>query len=175
MIEQNFMEKLLDGVKVEWRILGEISEIYGGLTGKNKSDFEDGNAYYISYKNIFDNIEINLKKLESVKVSSTENQNEVRYGDVLFTGSSETANEVGMSSAVTSKIKEKIYLNSFSFGVRFNNDIKLLPEFSKYLFRSNFMRIEISKTASGVTRFNLSKARFRKILIPIPPSCRLGI
>ena len=163
------MEKLLDGVKVEWRILGEISEIYGGLTGKNKSDFEDGNAYYISYKNIFDNIEINLKKLESVKVSSTENQNEVRYGDVLFTGSSETANEVGMSSAVTSKIKEKIYLNSFSFGVRFNNDIKLLPEFSKYLFRSNFMRIEISKTASGVTRFNLSKARFRKILIPIPP------
>ncbi len=80
-----------------------------------------------------------------------------------------------MSSAVTSKIKEKIYLNSFSFGVRFNNDIKLLPEFSKYLFRSNFMRIEISKTASGVTRFNLSKARFRKILIPIPPSCRLGI
>ena len=79
-----------------------------------------------------------------------------------------------MSSAVTSKIKEKIYLNSFSFGVRFNNDIKLLPEFSKYLFRSNFMRIEISKTASGVTRFNLSKARFRKILIPTPPHPVVG-
>ncbi|EFA4034534.1 restriction endonuclease subunit S, partial [Escherichia coli O108:H9] len=54
-----------------------------------------------------------------------------------------------------------------SFGVRFNNKIKLTPEFLKYLFRTNKMRKEISKTASGVTRFNISKARFKKILIPI--------
>ncbi|MCX6435196.1 MAG: restriction endonuclease subunit S, partial [Actinobacteria bacterium] len=31
----------------------------------------------------------------------------------------------------------------------------------------NFMRDKISKTASGVTRFNISKARFKKIQIPI--------
>lgn len=31
------------------------------------------------------------------------------------------------------------------------------------------MRIEISKSASGVTRFNISKARFKKIQVPIPP------
>ena len=39
----------------------------------------------------------------------------------------------------------------------------------RYLFRSHFMRLEISKTASGVTRFNISKARFKKLKIPIPP------
>ena len=31
------------------------------------------------------------------------------------------------------------------------------------------MRRQITKTASGVTRYNVSKARFKKILIPIPP------
>src|SRR5690606_13335877 len=132
---------------------------------KSKSDFENGNAAYISYKNIFGNIEVNLNKLEMVKFGDSEKQNEVKYGDVLFTGSSETAFEAGMSSAVTTKVRGNIYLNSFSFGLRFNEDIELVPEFSKYLFRSHFMRNEISKTASGVTRYNISKSRFKKIII----------
>ncbi|AIQ11323.1 restriction endonuclease subunit S [Paenibacillus durus] len=163
------MEKLLEGVEVEWKALGEVAELYGGLSGKNKEDFDNGNALYISYKNIFDNIEINFDKLESVKVSDSENQHEVKYGDILFTGSSETAEEAGMSSSVTTKFEDKVYLNSFSFGVRFNDNILIIPQFSKYLFRSHFMRTEIAKTASGVTRFNISKARFKKLLIPIPP------
>jgi len=168
MSSENFLEKLLDGVEVEWKTLGDVAEIYGGLTGKSKADFENGNAKYISYKNIFDNIDVNFDILESVKVSDSENQHEVKYGDVLFTGSSETADEAGMSASVTTQLKDAIYLNSFSFGIRFNGGIQLTSEFSKYLFRSNFMRDEISKTASGVTRFNISKARFKKIKIPIP-------
>jgi type I restriction enzyme S subunit len=169
MMKLNFMDKLLDGVEIKWKTLGDVAELYGGLSGKNKEDFDNGNALYISYKNIFDNIEINFDKLESVKVTDSENQHEVKYGDILFTGSSETAEEVGMSSSVTTKFENKVYLNSFSFGVRFNDDIHIIPQFSKYLFRSHLMRTEIAKTASGVTRFNISKARFKKLLIPIPP------
>ncbi|QHB17505.1 restriction endonuclease subunit S [Mannheimia pernigra] len=168
-MSNSIIEKLLNGAKVEWKPLGEIAEIYGGLTGKSKHDFENGNAKYITYKNIFDNIQIDENRLETVKVNSDEKQHQVKYGDVLFTGSSETADEAGMSSAVTVYFNEPVYLNSFSFGLRFFDEIKMMPEFSKFLFRSHFMRIEIAKTASGVTRFNISKARFRKILIPIPP------
>nr|WP_258529802.1 restriction endonuclease subunit S [Enterococcus faecium] len=169
MINSDFMDTLLDGVEVEWKTIGEVSEIYGGLTGKSKVDFENGNAYYIPYKNIFSNIDVDFENLESVKISASENQHKVKYGDVLFTGSSEIAEEAGMSSSVTIKFDSTVYLNSFSFGVRFNDDIQLIPEFSKYLFRSRLMRTEIVKTANGVTRFNVSKARFKKILIPIPP------
>ena len=164
-----YIAKLLNDEKVQWKPLGEISSMYGGLTGKNKTDFEEGNASYITYKNIFDNIEIDFSKLEKVKISSSEKQNKVKYGDILFTGSSETAEEAGMSSTITINIEEDIYLNSFSFGVRFDEDVELLPEFTKYLFRGHFMRKSISKTASGVTRFNISKERFKKIPIPIPP------
>ena len=167
MSELSYLEKLLDGAEVEWLPLGDISEIYGGLTGKTKSDFDGGNAKYISYKNIFSCIDINQIPEDTVKVGEGERQHRVRYGDVLFTGSSEIAEEAGMSSAITIEFDEPVYLNSFSFGVRFNEGINIIPEFSKYLFRTNFMRAEISKTASGVTRFNISKARFRKLLIPI--------
>ncbi|MBW1619698.1 restriction endonuclease subunit S [Empedobacter falsenii] len=162
------LEELLQGVDVEWKALGDISEIYGGLKGKNKSDFTDGNAKYVTYKNIYNNIEVDLEALEMVKVSSNENQYEVKYGDVLFTGSSENASEAGISSAVTFNSEAKVFLNSFSFGLRFKSEIKILPEFSKYLFRSKSIRDEIIKTASGVTRYNVSKKRFVKIKIPIP-------
>ena len=167
MSNLNFLEKLLDEVEVEWIPLGNLAEIYGGLIGKSKLDFEQGNANYITYKNIFSNIEINSDIFEKVKISPLEKQNKVQYGDVLFTGSSEIASEAGISSAVTTKFDEEVYLNSFSFGVRFKINANITPDFAKYLFRCSFMRSEISKTASGVTRFNISKERFKKILIPV--------
>ena len=156
--------------------MGEIAFFYGGLTGKSKHDFENGNAKYITYKNIFsnleiqpDNLEIQPDNLEMVKISDNERQHQVKYGDILFTGSSEIPEEMAMSSAVTTKFDEPIYLNSLSFGIRFNDDIQITPEFAKYLFRSNIIRREIIRTANGVTRFNVSKERFKKIQIPIPP------
>lgn len=168
MSHSSFMERLMDGAGVEWKALGEVAEIYGGLSGKTKSDFDNGDAKYIIYKNIFANINVDFNALECVKIISGERQHEVRYGDVLFTGSSETANEAGMSSAVTENFGKPVYLNSFSFGLRFRKEIPLNPEFSKYLFRATFIRSEIAGTASGVTRFNISKERFKKLRIPIP-------
>ncbi|ELD6214575.1 restriction endonuclease subunit S [Escherichia coli] len=167
MSELSYLEKLLDGVEVKWLPLGNVAEIYGGLTGKSKSDFENGNARYVSYKKIFGYLDVNDYPTDYVYISEGERQNKVRYGDVLFTGSSEIADEAGMSSAVTVHFEESVYLNSFSFGIRFSNSIKIKPEFAKYLFRTHFMRSEIAKTASGVTRFNISKSRFKKILVPI--------
>ena len=168
MSDVNFLVKILDEADVQWRPLGEISSLYGGLTGKSKKDFEGGCAKYVTYKNIFANSSIDFSCLENVKVSESEKQNSIKIGDVLFTGSSEIAEEAGMSSVVVEDFEGPIYLNSFSFGVRFNQDVPLSPGFVKHLFRSGFMRMEIAKTASGVTRFNISKERFRKIQVPIP-------
>lgn len=164
----NILEKI-QNCSVEWKELGEISHFYGGLTGKTKSDFENGNAKYVTYKNIFNNLQVELNLLETVRVDENENQNSINYGDVLITGSSESKEEVGMSSVVTFIPDEPIYLNSFSFGIRFNEDVELLPEFTKYLFRSFRLRKQIEKTASGVTRYNVSKVTFKKIKVPLLP------
>jgi len=164
----NILEEI-QNCSVEWKELGEISQLYGGLTGKTKSDFENGNVKYVTYKNIFNNMQVELNILENVQVDENEKQNAIKYGDVLITGSSESKEEVGMSSAVTFVPDEPIYLNSFSFGIRFNEDVELVPEFTKYLFRSIGLRKQIEKTASGVTRYNISKVAFKKIKVPLLP------
>ena len=110
------------------------------LTGKTKADFTGGNARYISYVNVFQNEAVDLNADDFVRVGPDERQTDIKQGDVLFTASSETAAETGMSSVVTSLPAEPIYLNSFCFGFRPAPPGGLLPEFSKHLFRSTPVR-----------------------------------
>lgn len=85
----NYIKKLLNGEKVEWKQLSELGHFYGGLTGKNKNDFSEGNAKYITYVNVFKNPAVNFEISDFVKIGENENQKKIQYGDVLFTGSSE--------------------------------------------------------------------------------------
>ena len=165
---ERLMEQLCSN-GVEYRKLGELGTFYGGITGKSKEDFKEGNAKFITYKNVYANPALQVDVPDRVRIGKKENQRTLEYGDVIFTGSSETPDECGISSVVTTKSDEKIYLNSFCFFFRFNDKTTLLPDFSKHLFRSNNLRYQIGKTASGVTRFNVSKDRMKKVCIPIPP------
>ncbi|MBR2870008.1 MAG: restriction endonuclease subunit S [Clostridia bacterium] len=169
MIEVEKIIKDLCPNGVPYKTMAELGEFYGGLTGKSKEDFKDGNAKFITYVNVFNNISLKLDVEEKVKITEGERQNTIEYGDVIFTGSSETPNECGMSSVLTVKTDEKLYLNSFCFGFRLFDKELLLPDFMKYLFRSAEMRKAITKTASGVTRFNVSKSKMAKIQVPLPP------
>ncbi|WP_241302162.1 restriction endonuclease subunit S [Burkholderia stabilis] len=154
---------------LEFKTLGEIGTIFGGLTGKSKADFANGNSRFVSYVNVFNNIAVDIEANNFVKIEAGERQRTLQRGDILFTGSSETAEEVGMSSVVTVDLKEPLYLNSFCIGYRLNDPTTLEPGFSKYLFRSSNLRSQLIRTASGVTRFNISKARLAKVAIPVPP------
>lgn len=165
---QNLLDTLCPN-GVEFRALGELGEFYNGLNGKKKNDFVNGNARYISYLNIFENLSVKLNKNDFVTIKSDEKQNNIKKGDILFTTSSETPNDCGMSSVVTQEPKENIYLNSFCFGFRLKDKNLFLPDFLKYLFRQVDIRKQIIKTADGVTRFNISKSKFSKIKIPLPP------
>lgn len=154
---------------VEYKPLGEVGCLLGGLTGKTKADFVDGTARYVSYKNVYSNIEIDVTADDFVKISESEAQNTLQIGDILFTGSSENREEVGLTSVVTSLPQDPLYLNSFCVCFRPSEKFKLLPEFSKHLFRSNAIRQQVTKTATGVTRINISRKNLIKTQIPLPP------
>ena len=97
----------------EQRKLGEMGSTYTGLSGKTKEDFGHGEAKFITYMNVFSNPVADLQMTESVEIDSK--QNCVQAGDVFFTTSSETPEEVGMS-CVMPESADNIYLNSFCFG-----------------------------------------------------------
>ncbi len=166
-LDELIQELCPDGV--EYRKLGELGKFFGGLTGKSKDDFTDGNAKFITYKNVYINPSLQIDVEERVKIADGERQRTLQYGDVIFTASSETPDECGMSSVVTVKTEEKLYLNSFCFFFRFDDLNIMLPDFAKHLFRSNELRYQIGKTASGVTRYNVSKKLMEKVSIPLPP------
>lgn len=147
----------------EQRKLGSIGSTYAGLSGKTKEDFGHGEAQYITYLNVFQNTVSNITMTDKVEIDIT--QNEVKYGDVLFTTSSETPEEVGMSSVWLGHTPN-IYLNSFCFGFRPNQ--KIDPYFLGYSLRAPYMRDKIKILAQGISRYNISKNKVMELEISLP-------
>lgn len=175
LLKKALMQKLLSG-KVrftgfsdKWKevILGDIGKAFNGLSGKTGEDFGIGESKYITYKNIFDNSKIKLNIFDNVQIFNDEKQNLVQFGDIFFTVSSETPEEVGMSSVLLDNVSNT-YLNSFCFGYRLHNFNTLDPHYARFYFRSFQMRDKISRLAQGSTRFNLSKNEIMKLKVYLP-------
>lgn len=149
--------------------LGDLGYSFSGLSGKTINDFGSGKPF-IPYMNIFTNGKIDPNQFEYVHIEENEHQNKVEKGDWFFTTSSETPEEVGMTSVLVDDIGEA-YLNSFCFGFRLYNKNEFDPEFASYLFRSKDLRKRISLFAQGSTRYNLPKQQmFEKLYISYPES-----
>jgi len=174
-IKQATMQQLLTGKKRlpgfsgEWEVkkLCDIGKTYGGLSGKSKIDFEDGENPYIPFMNIMSNTVIDKNYLDYVNIKIGETQNMVAEGDLFFNGSSETPEEVGMCAVLLDYIPN-LYLNSFCFGFRLKKGIKTDGLFLSYLFRSPIGRSLIFSSAQGATRYNLSKRNFLELEILLP-------
>ena len=153
----------------EWKkyVMGNLGNTYSGLSGKNKDDFGKGKPY-IPYTNIFLNPIIDVNELGYVDVLENEKQSKVCYGDIFFTTSSETPEEVGMSSVLLENVDE-LYLNSFCFGFRLNNFSVLSPIYASHYFRGDTFRNILNRLAQGATRFNLSKNNLLKSILLLPP------
>lgn len=147
----------------EQRKLGELGKTFNGLTGKTKKDFGHGDAQYITYLNVFQNTISDLSMTERIEIDKS--QNTVQYGDILFTTSSETPEEVGMSSVWLGE-KPNTYLNSFCFGYRPTVDID--HQFMGNLLRSPHVRNEMKILAQGISRYNISKNKVMDLEITLP-------
>jgi len=167
-IKQGTMQELLkpkDGW--EMKKLGDIGKTFGGLSGKSKLDFSEGEFPYIPFMNIMKNSIIDTKYFDYVNIKSNESQNIAIKGDLFFNGSSETPEEVGMCSILLEDINN-LYLNSFCFGFRLLKDSNENGLYLAYYFRSDEGRKLFYSMAQGATRYNLSKCNFLKMIIHLP-------
>ena len=143
----------------------ELGTSYSGLSGKSAQDFGSGKPF-ITYLNVYSNNVINENDFQYVAIEDGEKQNVAEYGDVLFTLSSETPEEVGIGSVYLGK--EKVYLNSFCFGIHITNTKVAFSPYLSYYVSSTAFRKFIYPYAQGSTRFNLCKADFEKASIKLP-------
>ena len=147
--------------------ISKLGETVNGLSGKKGADFGSGRPY-VQYKQVFDKSFIDFTECGKVDVGENENQNQLQLGDILFTTSSETPDEVGFASVINKQPEEPTYLNSFCFILRPNDLNEINPGFSRYLFHSPIYRKSVSAIAQGSTRYNLSKKAFLKLRVPVP-------
>ena len=154
-----------------WEVkrLGDIAESLTSLSGKTSKDFGRGNALYVPYINVYENTFVDPDRLERVDIGLDEKQNAVRPGDILFTVSSETPDEAGMSSVVLDDISS-CYVNSFCTIYRPIQSVQIDYVFVGYYLRSPIVRKHFLKTAQGAIRFNLNRKAFDRtpILLPSP-------
>ena len=143
----------------------ELGHSYSGLSGKTANDFGTGKPF-ITYLNVYSNNIVNENDYQYVRINEGEKQNVVKYGDVLFTLSSETPEEVGVGSVFLGK--DEVYLNSFCFGIHIENEEQVYSPYLSYYVSSTPFRKFIYPFAQGSTRFNLCKADFEKASIKLP-------
>ena len=166
MIKNNKIPRIrFKGFTEAWeqRKLGESGTTFTGLSGKSKEDFGHGTANFVTYMNVYLNPIADKSRIEKIEIDNS--QNTVRYGDIFFTTSSETPEEVGMSSIWLENM-DNIYLNSFCFGFRSN--LKFNPYYMAYQLRSPLIRKKIILLAQGISRYNISKNKLLEISISLP-------
>lgn len=147
--------------------LGDLGFFFGGVTSIKKEDYGHGTPF-LPYKNVYKNSKVNVNELElmNVRPLDLERRNAV-YGDIFFTASSETPDEVAMSSVLLDEV-ENLTFNGFCKRFRLNDFNTLLPEYARYLFRDVSFRREVYQLATGDIRFNISQESLANIVIEIP-------
>ena len=145
----------------------ELGTDYGGLSNKTAADFGKGKPF-ITYLNVYTNRVVDENQVQFVNVTENESQNKVKWGDVLFTLSSETPDEVAVGSVYLGSYNE-LYLNSFCFGIHIESERIVFQPYLAYLISSPQFRKWVFPLAQGSTRFNLHKADFMKKKFLLPP------
>ena len=153
------------GFSGDWeeKKLGDMGTTFTGLSGKSKEDFGYGNARYLTYISVYKNEISSIEGTDKINIDNS--QNTLKYGDILFTTSSEIPEEVGLSSVWLGN-EDNIYLNSFCFGYRLRDNIDLL--YMAYLLRSFYVRPQIILLAQGISRYNISKYKVMDVKVLLP-------
>lgn len=146
--------------------LGLLGECSNGVS-KGGDYFGEGYPF-VSYSDVYKNMEL-PHEVEGLAKSTDEDRQRysVECGDVFFTRTSETIQEIGFSSTCLKTIPNAVFAG---FLIRFRpTTLDLMPGFSKYYFRCNNLRSFYITRMNLVTRASLSQSLLRQLTVTIPP------
>lgn len=163
-------EVRLPGYDEEWEEvrLGDIGEFSTSSVNK-KIENKQELVRLVNYMDVYNNYIID-DSIDYMIVSATESQIDkfsLQKGDVLFTPSSETADDIG-HSAVVKTDQGKLLYSYHLVRLRFKKLMDL--DFKGYVFNNTDILGKFTKLASGATRYTLNLDDFRETSIKIPKS-----
>ena len=127
-----------------------------------------GSGYpFVSYGDVYNNLV--LPETVSGLIESTHEEQEnysVKAGDIFFTRTSETIEEVGFTSVCLKTIENATFAG-FVIRVRPFTD-ELIPDYSKYYFSSDAHRRFFVKEMNLVTRASLGQGLLKRLPVLLP-------
>ncbi|OYI00126.1 restriction endonuclease subunit S, partial [Shigella sonnei] len=163
-----YLEKLLDGVEVEWKMLGEV--IHSLKTGLNpRQNFSlntlDAQGYYVTVREIQNGKVVFLDKTDRVNdraLKIINGRSNLEAGDILFSGTG-TVGRIAVieENPINWNIKEGVYT------IKPIKE-KIAPRFLSYLLQSSKIVKDYSKKIVGNPVISLPMGDLKKLLIPIP-------
>lgn len=125
----------------------------------------------INYTDVYNNITKELwNSDEYMEVSVNKKQQQtktLKKGDVLFTPSSETIEDIGVSAVIMDNLYHILY-SYHLLRLRFTKD-DIFIDYKKYLFNNLFVQYYFSSCSIGTTRKILGLNAFNNLLLPLPP------
>ena len=150
---------------VTYMSVGELFDIKNGLS-KEKSAFGHGKPI-INFSDVYNNRWLDSEKIKGlVDVDNNEiSRFNAQKGDVFFTRTSETKDDIGMSSTLVEDIPDCVF-SGFVLRARPKTTL-LLPKFCAYFFSTEEVRKTIVRYAAVTTRATTTGPKLSKIMVPI--------
>ncbi|GAA5033872.1 restriction endonuclease subunit S [Marivirga lumbricoides] len=152
----------------EWEIirLGDILTFKNGLN--KESEYFGYGTPIVNYMDVYANYGLSKDNIQGkVFVSSEEIKNfSAKKGDVFFTRTSETVDEIGISAVLLEDVQKCVFSG---FVLRGRDKLNTLTlEFKKYCFSSHLVRKQIISRSTYTTRALTNGRHLSAVYIPIP-------
>ncbi|MCQ2234214.1 MAG: restriction endonuclease subunit S [Paludibacteraceae bacterium] len=164
-----YREELLtpkEGEEWETVKIGELLEFKNGLNA-SKGQFGHG-TLIVNYVNVYKKRSINRQDLKGLVEldSSIRSRYDVKRGDVFFTRTSETLEEIGYASVLLEDIPDGVFSGFVLRGRPIST--KLYPEFCKYCFSTSMVRAQITALSTLTTRALTNGKSLSKVKLSLP-------
>jgi len=148
--------------------LSDLLTFKNGLN-KAKQYFGTGTPI-VNYMDVYQNPGLTTEKIAGkVTVTRDEKNNySAKVGDVFFTRTSETVDEIGISAVLLEEVADAVFSGFVLRGRPISDNLEL--EFKKYCFRQKNVRKQIISTSSYTTRALTNGRLLSKVFLPVPPT-----
>ena len=152
----------------EEKMLGEIGKFQTSSVDKLLREGEK-EVFLVNYMNVYRHENINSDTINKLNIVTAKDSqivsNNLKKGDILFTPSSETPSDIGHSVVIFQDLKNTVY--SYHL-LRFRPTISIDIMYSHYFCNTTNVLKQMSRFATGSTRFTISVGNFSKVEFQMP-------
>ncbi len=167
---EGFKKTKLGWIPEDWQVksIGDFYSFKNGLN-KGKEYFGKGTAI-INYKDVYKNQFLTNENINGlVEVNKSEKERySTKRGDVFFTRTSETVEEIAFAAVLSEDIANGVF-SGFVLRARPVNDKNVYPEFAAYCFNTFQSRKEIIRKSTMTTRALTNGTFLSQVDIAFPP------